>query len=200
MDLIELEISKTQSIRIYLPCKKEELESFDYVTIKYLKEQSEYILYDDDFIIAAIRPFKNLLEKALNLELQIKSEYINKGIGYYYNIYSNELSTTYDLSLVDPGENFIVWGTPSHIGIETFIYNVQDQIYIEISPHYKWLDGYPEDEDEAKEYVTFENFINNYQPIDIVAIDKSVAEKWLKFCCEMIEMLKENDKKYSEGD
>jgi len=63
MDLIELEISKTQSIRIYLPCKKEELESFDYVTIKYLKEQSEYILYDDDFIIAAIRPFKNLLEK-----------------------------------------------------------------------------------------------------------------------------------------
>jgi len=41
---------------------------------------------------------------------------------------------------------------------------------------------------------------NNYQPIDIVAIDKSVAEKWLKFCCEMIEMLKENDKKYSEGD
>jgi len=53
--------------------KKEELESFDYVTIKYLKEQSEYILYDDDFIIAAIRPFKNLLEKALNLELQLKA-------------------------------------------------------------------------------------------------------------------------------
>jgi len=39
MDLIELEISKTQSIRIYLPCKKEELESFDYVTIKYLKNK-----------------------------------------------------------------------------------------------------------------------------------------------------------------
>jgi len=47
-DLIELEISKTQCIRIYLPCKKEDLDFFDCVTIEYLKEQTEYILYYKD--------------------------------------------------------------------------------------------------------------------------------------------------------
>jgi len=50
----------------------------------------------------------------LNLELQIKSEYINKGIGYYYNIYSNELSTTYDLSLVDPGKFYSLGNSKSY--------------------------------------------------------------------------------------
>jgi len=129
-----------------LPCKKEDMESFDYVTVKYLKEQIEYTLYDDDFATEAIQTFKNSLEQALNFKMQIQSEYINKGIGYYYNIYTNKLRTTCDRSLVDPAKNFIVWSTPSYIGIETFIYNVRDKIYIEISPLYKWHDGYPEDE------------------------------------------------------
>jgi len=184
-----------------LPCKKEDMESFDYVTVKYLKEQIEYTLYDDDFATEAIQTFKNSLEQALNFKMQIQSEYINKGIGYYYNIYTNKLRTTCDRSLVDPAKNFIVWSTPSYIGIETFIYNVRDKIYIEISPLYKWHDGYPEDEDENKdEYVPFDDFLNNYKPIDIVSIDRSVAERWLDFCCDMIEIFKENDKKYLKED
>jgi len=66
-----------------------------------------------------------------------------------------------------------------------------------ICPLYKWHDGYPEDEDENKdEYVPFDDFLNNYKPIDIVSIDRSVAERWLDFCCDMIEIFKENDKKY----
>jgi len=71
-DLIELEISKTQCIRIYLPCKKEDLDFFDCVTIEYLKEQTEYILYYKDLSGAAIISLKELLEKALNFKLQIE--------------------------------------------------------------------------------------------------------------------------------
>jgi len=34
------------------------MESFDYVTVKYLKEQIEYTLYDDDFATEAIQHLK----------------------------------------------------------------------------------------------------------------------------------------------
>ncbi|GAE90687.1 hypothetical protein [Acetivibrio straminisolvens] len=192
MHLIDLEISKIQSIRIYLPCKKEDIKPFDIVSIEYIKEQIEYDLYVDDFATEAITSLKNQLKKALNFELQIQNEYINKGIGYYYNIYVNKLWTTDAQSLVDPSRNFSLWSTPTHIGIETIIYNVQNKIYIEISPIYKWNCDYPDDE---KEYETFDDFLNNYRPIGIVAIDKSAAIKWLETCNEIIEIFKANDKK-----
>jgi hypothetical protein len=131
MNSIELEVSKTQSIQIYLPCKKEYIKSFDNVSIRYLKEQLKFDLYFNDFASEAIKSLRNLLNKALNSELQIQSEYIDKGIGYYHNIYSHKLWTDDDLSIIDPAENFILWSTPSHIGIETYIYNIQDKIYIE---------------------------------------------------------------------
>jgi len=50
------------------------------VTVKYLKEQIEYTLYDDDFATEAIQTFKNSLEQALNFKMQIQSEYIIKGL------------------------------------------------------------------------------------------------------------------------
>jgi len=68
-----------------------------------------------------------MLEEALNFKLQIQNKYLDKGIGYYHNIYYNKLWTTNDSSLTDPGEDFILWSTPTHIGIETFIYNVQNK-------------------------------------------------------------------------
>jgi len=42
------------------------------------------------------------------------------------------LWTTDAQSLVDPSQNFSLWSTPTHIGIETFMYNIDDKIYIEI--------------------------------------------------------------------
>jgi len=60
-----------------------------------------------------------MLEEALNFKLQIQNKYLDKGIGYYHNIYYNKLWTTNDSSLTDPGEDFILWSTPTHIGIET---------------------------------------------------------------------------------
>ncbi|UWV46608.1 MULTISPECIES: hypothetical protein [Acetivibrio] len=201
IDLIKLEITRTKFIKIYLPCEKKNIKPFDIISIKYLKDQIEYDLYVDDFATEAIQILKNLLKKALNFDLQIQRKYIDKGIGYYYNIYANELWTTDDenviQSLVDPSQNFSLWSTPTHIGIETFMYNIDDKIYIEISPIYKWNCDYPENESE---YETFDNFLNNYKPIDIVSIDRSVAERWLDFCCDMIKIFKENDKKYLKED
>jgi len=61
-------------------------------------------------------------ESCSSQDKHIQNEYINKGIGYYYNIYVNKLWTTDAQSLVDPSQNFSLWSTPTHIGIETFIY------------------------------------------------------------------------------
>jgi len=37
------------------------------------------------------------------------------------------LWTTDAQSLVDPSQNFSLWSTPTHIGIETFMYNIDDK-------------------------------------------------------------------------
>lgn len=175
------------------------------MTIEYLKEQTEYILYYKDLSGAAIISLKELLEKALNFKLQIENEYKDKGIGYYHsiytnNIYANKLQTAGSQDLIDPTKDFLVWSTLGPTSIGTFIYNDQDKIYIEISPLYEWFnhifDDILEEYNEVKdEDASFDDFLNNYKPIDIVAIDRKVAEKWLEFCCEMIEILKANDKK-----
>jgi len=81
MNLVELEISKTQAIKIYLPCQKEDVGSFDIISVKYFREQMEYDLYVNDFAAEAIISLKNMLEEALNFKLQIQNKYLDKGIG-----------------------------------------------------------------------------------------------------------------------
>lgn len=190
-NVIELEFSKSQAIQIYLPCEREKINSFVNVSIKYKKDNIDYDLFINDFISEAIKSLNSLLNKALNSELQIKSEYVERGIGYYHNIYSHELWTTDKLDIDDPAENFLIWSTPSHVGIETYIYNIQDEIYIEISPIYKWNSDYPDDE---REYETFEDFISQHQIIGIININREVALQWQKKCFEVLEIAESNDR------
>jgi len=75
------------------------------VTIEYLKEQTEYILYYKDLSGAAIISLKELLEKALNFKLQIENEYKDKGIGYYHSIYTNNIYANKLQTAGQPGSN-----------------------------------------------------------------------------------------------
>ncbi|MEI4803853.1 hypothetical protein WAZ07_21995 [Bacillus sp. FJAT-51639] len=191
-NIIELEFSKAQVIQIHLPCEIKNVKSFDNVSIKYIKGSIEYDLFVNDFISEAIKTLNYFLNKALHFELKIKGEYKEKGIGYYHNIYSHELWTNDDLDIIDPAEDFLVWSTPSHIGIETYMYNFQDKIYIEVSPVYKWNSDYPDDE---KEYETFEKFINQYQVIDVINVNRDILLQWQKICLEILEIAALNDRK-----
>lgn len=190
-NIIEFNASESKTIKMRLPCKKESIKSFMNTSVVYFCGSEKYDLYVNDFISEAIKSLNNALDKALNNELQIKSEYIEKGIGYHHNIYSHELWAKDDLNIQDPAEAFIIWSTPSHIGIETYIYNIQNEIHIEISPIYKWNSDYPENENE---FETFDDFINKYKVIDTIKINKEVALKWKESCSEVLKITFSNDK------
>lgn len=73
--------------------------------------------------------------------------------------------------------------------------------YIEISPIYKGFEAEIDDEmgdeiDYEREHEAFDNFLNSYEAIDIVCIDKSVATKWYKECCEIIRIFHINEPRY----
>lgn len=178
-NIIEICLSKSHSILINLPCEKEHINLFSNISIKYIKGDAQYDLYINDYFSVAIKSLFNVIGKAIKSELQIASEYIEKGIGYYHNNYSHKLWASDNLDIDDPSDNFILWSTPSNIGIETYIYNIKNEIFIEISPIYKWNSEYPECE---KEYETFEEFIKKHCPIEIINIDRNIALQLQKDC------------------
>lgn len=107
-------------------------------------------------------------------------------------IYAHELWTTDNFDVDDPAEDFLVWSTPTEIGNETYIYNIQDHIHLEISPLYKWNSDFP---DYESEYQTFEEFIYQHKIIDRIHIKQGTALLWLKVCQELMEIAILNDRK-----
>lgn len=188
--MVEFRISDNRSIKIYLPCKKEELKWFTEISIKYQKKDIEIDIYYNDFVCEAMETLLNLLDKAIEGKLEIEKEFVEKGIGFYYNIYTNKLRTSGNLDVEDPAGKFSMWSTPTHIGFGTYMYNKKNEIYIEISPYYKWHTGCPEDETES--YVTFEQFLSGYKAVDIMKIDKDTAVLWKNECQEILDIAARN--------
>lgn len=156
VNTIRFDISKSQAILLYLPCEKKDIVPTTDVFLKYWRGGNvEYDLFVNDFINEAVKQLYNLLTRAMNNELQLNKEFVDKGVGYYHNIYLHELFTTDHTDIYNPAEKIIVWSTPTEVGIETYIYNIDGEIYLEISPFYKWDSDYPDDENE---YQTFEEY------------------------------------------
>ncbi|MCA1294988.1 hypothetical protein LBW89_18405 [Paenibacillus sp. alder61] len=196
VDTIRLDISKSQAILLYLPCEKKDIVPTTDVFLKYWRGGNvEYDLFVNDFINEAVKQLYNLLTRAMNNELQLNKEFVDKGVGYYHNIYLHELFTTDNRDIYDPAEKIIVWSTPTEVGIETYIYNIDGEIYLEISPFYKWDSDYPDDEDE---YQTFEEYINQHQMIDLIHIRRDVAVQWQKILHELIEIAHSNERYWIE--
>lgn len=196
VNTIRLNISKSQAILLYLPCEKKDIVPTTDVFLKYWRGGSvEYDLFVNDFINEAVKQLYNLLTRAMNNELQLNKEFVDKGVGYYHNIYLHELFTTDNKDIDDPAEKIIVWSTPTEVGIETYIYNIDGEIYLEISPFYKWDSDYPDDENE---YQTFEEYINQHQMIDLIHIRREVAVQWQKILHELIEIAHSNERYWIE--
>lgn len=89
-----------------------------------------------------------------------------------------------------PADEFFVWSTPTEVGTETYIYNVDNEIYLEICPLYKWNCDSPDDEDE---YQTFEEFLHDYQMIDLIHIERDTALQCQKKLHELLEIAQANE-------
>lgn len=194
---IRLEISKSQEIILYLPCDKKEVVLLTDVSLNYWRDGKRVCdLFVHDFFNEAVKQLYNLLTKALNNELQLKRDFVEKGIGFYHNVYMHELWTTDTLDRSDPAEEFLLWSAHTEVSNETFIYNIEDKIYFEISPFYRWDSDYPDDETE---YQTFEEYVHQYQMIDLIHIEQDKARQWQKILHELLQIAQTNESLYRKS-
>jgi hypothetical protein len=157
--------------------------AFSEVKIVYNYLNSEIILFKD-FLIEGIKALQTTLNKAIEFELQAINLTEKRGVGFLYNEYCNKLSSK-NQDIADLTETFHIWSTDSAIGIDTWIYNVGEQIYFEVSPTYRWHFDEPTDLD----YKTYEQFRSEYAAIDIIEINKSTALDWLNKCKDILDKI-----------
>lgn len=123
----------------------------------------KYILHDDD--IGGIEVFNKLLKKAITYNLGLH-ESITEDIGYLWNEYlQTELDQRKKRFVKKDnfwvGLNNFLWEIK---GFDTWLYNKDNKIFLEITPTYKW----DYEEIEHEEYVPYREFIKNYKTIDIL--------------------------------
>jgi hypothetical protein len=75
---------------------------------------------------------------------------------------------------------FWLW---SSTNIQTWLYNKDSKIYIEIIPSYPWLFA---GRKKGEKYITFKKFMEDYKPIAVEEIDRNIAEQWLNECIKLL--------------
>lgn len=156
-----------------------------------------HVLLRDDFICEGFFILRHLLQEALHNELQLH-ESITNDIGLMWN---KELHR--DLDLVYEkcegqqfwvGQRNLAWSTPGNVNprLSTWVYNDKNgNIIFEITPNYRWhfVDPLPEE----KDYISYEEFMKNYEPLVITTVSKKVAHRWLEQIDALLEMIEHNE-------
>ncbi len=157
-------------------------EAFTEVEIIFYKEDKKYIVFRD-FIIEGIKSLKISLIMALASKL--KKSLDEKSFGLIWNEYCKNLNL--DEIADDPIKLYHLWSTTVDNGIETWIYNSGEKIYIEISSMYRWNF----DETDSINLEKYEDFTKNYKPIAVLEITKQTASCWLEKCEEILAKIKQ---------
>lgn len=186
MILCKLRISEQKSIEILSQNENGDIFLFDEIKIIYHKEEENQVLFDD-FLCEGMRALQNVSQKALSGELEIQEKYFEKGIGYEWNKISNRIAND-EFDIVDITSPYALWSTPSGFSNSTWIYCFNGEIYLEISPQYKWNYCEPE---ENELFMNFEDFKSSYQVYDRVKITREEMMLWNDMSNEIVSKMKE---------
>lgn len=185
---ITFPITNTEKIEVKRFSDDEEISRYEEVSIIYESRNKEYLLYVDDFISEALSVLQKLLQKAIDGELELHNSLIEKGIGLLSN---DNLQSMPELVMIEEregevwvGDKYLLWDSMDY---QTWIYNLNGEVTIEITPTYKWHFDEPGEEDD--EYVSYEEFRKNYKTCFAKTISKDIAESWLNNCNDVLERL-----------
>lgn len=187
--LITFPISELQNIEIIIDEQNktniygyqvEGLHSFDEVEVEYIHEDKKIILAKDS-VQYIIDTFSIALEKSLKNELPLDESFTIGRIGYFFSKkrYMNELEEKDDIF-----SQYWVWSSPDNI--QTWLYNVDNKIYLEISPTYAWLFSDPQ---EDEHYISFDEYMNDYKPIALVELQESFVQSWINQCHDVLQKM-----------
>jgi hypothetical protein len=182
-------------------------ESLDYVDCCYrariflLHEEVESLL-SDDTLLYNMQRLCDVLRASLTNEL-LPHESINDDIGYLYNEYyqdeSKFVETQFEGQSIWIGYKYNLWSAYTNKSrLVTWIYNDRDgNIILEVTPFYPYLYCDPEEESH---YVSYEEWIKNYQPLIVRKISKKIAQEWLEQAETIIKRINANIERWKKVD
>jgi NAD+--asparagine ADP-ribosyltransferase len=187
-DTIIFQITEDEHIEVQrISYSNEKIHRYEEVNIAYRGKNQEYLLYSNDFISEALSVLQKLLKKAIDKELELHGSIVSKGIGFLSN---ENFQNSTDLVMIKGkegeywvGDKYLLWESMEY---QTWIYNIDNEIVIEITPTYRWHFDEP---DESDEYITYQEFQKNYTTCFTKTISKSVAENWLNQCQNILSIL-----------
>lgn len=189
-------INERERIRVFLPCKVDDIFRWDWVYAEYSHDNvCAHIIFSDDDFGLLIDVLSVTLKQALAGEC-ILDESLQKDLGYLGSIYSNEFFNTPDGQPLPPdwiGSQYLLWET---LVVKTWLYEKEGKIFFEITPAYKWFCRTIRPE-EKESYVTFEEFIKNYKPYVITELSRETMRVWLKEVERLHVVTKANHDRYA---
>ena len=182
--VLKLAIDETQYLSLEFAGKASDLRLLDYITVSYRKGTRKYILYTDDWVVEALDSFKLILTKAIKNQLILHSS-ITADIGFFWNEYLHDKKSHNFVR--KPLENSTYWLGLDYLLCEskkwdTWMYNNNTDIYLEITPTYPWHFNESKKNDK---FVPYDEFVRKYKPLMIIKIKKNVAQKWLKIVSKL---------------
>jgi hypothetical protein len=160
------------------PSKK--LNKFDEIFFVYETEIICIFLANDEELHIVLDILITALKKCLNdtkeLELQKPAQCGNLGI--YFNNNAMKDDHRYDFS------RYWLFSTKE---IQTWIYTLNNEIYIEISNSWRWL--YLEPDLSDPNFISYDEFMKNYKPIAVEKISEETAQKWLEQCNRLMKKI-----------
>lgn len=148
----------------YKPVK--ELQMFDVVTVEYQTNKTGLIL-KKDHVNEVFTGIRNNLEALLKGELALQKNIRLGMLGYQWNIDTDKDNFDVDY--------FVYW-LFSYRGVQTWIYNKDSKMYLEISPSYPWHSIEPS---ENEKVVSFEKFMQQYKPQAVYELTEKTVQKWI---------------------
>ena len=145
---------------------------FDEIIIYYYINRKKTILFKD-FLGQGIRALVNVTSKVMDNKLIIDHKYVEKGIGYEWNIINNKIANDLCEKIDDTIVKYSIWSTTSKYCNETWMYNYNNKIYFEVSKNYRWNYDTPKGDDD---FITFEQFKSTYKVYDIVELNYKSVE------------------------
>ena len=192
--IIKFIIDNTKYLTLKMMGPVEEIYLFDDITIVYHDARKQYVLYTKDFVCEALRGFESVLKLAIKNQF-VLHESIQKDIGYLWNEYLEEKEEQHNF-VEKSLEGIIYWvGGKHHLfqskfkEYDTWLYNKDGEIYLEITPYYQWHFDEPQ---KNENFIPYEEFIKNYKPLVILKIDKGQAEEWLKIVSNLVIIAEKN--------
>lgn len=187
-NLITFPITNDERIEVERFSDNEYINRYEEVSISYRSKDEEYFLYGNDFISEAFLALQKLLKKAIDGELELHSSLVEKEIGFLSN---ENFQNRPGLVMVEGkegefwvGDKYLLWDSMNY---QTWIYNLNSEIAIEVTPTYKWHFDEPDEEDD--EYMSYKEFRKNYKTCFVKTISKNVAKSWLNKCNDVLARL-----------